>query len=91
MATTIRKKVNGWVLDSRSHLYHYYQEQAGLAAHPPLCTGPALMTAALHRHAGPLPEGLSVRYYNPLSKIKAAGTCKACQRRQEKRQLKKRA
>jgi hypothetical protein len=73
----------GWVLDSGTQLWHYYQQQPSQAAHRPLCNGPVLMTEALQRHAvAVLPAGLKERYYNAGRNKKAeVGTCKVCANR----------
>jgi hypothetical protein len=70
----------GWVLHVGTQLWHYYQEERHQEAHRPLCDGPVLMTAALHRHAvAALPAGLPTRYHNAgRNKKVTAGACTTC-------------
>jgi hypothetical protein len=73
----------GWIQDSTTLLYHYYREEAGLAAHPSLCNRQTLVTATVRRNAAARPEGVAVRYANSnrMATAMSPGICKACANR----------
>lgn len=85
MATTNNAPTTGWIQDGTTLLYHYYQEEKGLVAHPSLCAKVVLVTATVRRQAGEQPEGLKARYANTnrMAIAKSPGICMACQARQE--------
>ncbi len=73
----------GWIQDGTTLLYHYYQEEPGMAAHPSLCAKELLVTATVRRLSGELPQGLTKRYanFNRMDRAKVPGICTACANR----------
>lgn len=76
----------GWIQDGTTLLYHYYEEEPGMAAHPSLCAKTLLVTATVRRKAGELPEGLKPRYVaSNKNQSKRDGLCMACANRHANR------
>lgn len=69
---------SGWILDSTTLLYHFHQEEPGMAAHPSLCAKVLLSTAAVRRHAGVRPQTLLTSY---VTKNNGAAICQSCANR----------
>lgn len=80
------KLASGWVLDEAKNLYHYYQEEASMAAHRPLCDGSLLLTAVVRRRAqAELPAGLMRIYEDSNSgRERGVAVCMACSNRHAK-------
>ena len=79
------KLAAGWIQDATTLLWHFYQEQPGLAAHPPLCEGPVMLTQSVRLRAGVRPEGLATTYGKTKNRHNtAAAICQACANRHAK-------